>query len=76
MACSTFQVQSDRFLQKPEERAVATRQLEERLRAIRGVQSVNGLKSISADGSASARFGWGTEEAPRRTPANIRQSIR
>ena len=32
----TFQVQSDRFYKTPEERAVATRQLEERLREAGG----------------------------------------
>ena len=38
-ALLTFQAQSDRFLQKPEERDVATRQLEDRLRAVPGVQA-------------------------------------
>jgi len=58
----TFQVQSDRFLQKPEERAVATRQLEERLRAIRGVQSVTASNPFPLTGGFSP-IRWGTEEA-------------
>jgi putative ABC transport system permease protein len=58
----TLQVQSDRFLQKPEERAVATRQLEERLRAIRGVQSVTAANPFPLTGGFSP-IRWGTEEA-------------
>jgi putative ABC transport system permease protein len=58
----TFQVQSDRFLQKPEERAVATRQLEERLRAIPGVQSVTASNPFPLTGGYSP-IRWGTEEA-------------
>jgi predicted permease len=58
----TFQVQSDRFLQKPEERAVATRQLEERLRAIPGVQSVTSSNPFPLTGGYSP-IRWGTEEA-------------
>src|SRR5882762_8597656 len=58
----TFQVQSDRFLQKPEERAVATRQLEERLRAIRGVHSVTASNPFPLTGGFSP-IRWGTEEA-------------
>jgi putative ABC transport system permease protein len=58
----TFQVQSDRFLQKPEERAVATRQLEERLRAIPGVQSVTAATPFPLTGGFSP-IRWGTEEA-------------
>jgi predicted permease len=58
----TFQVQSDRFLQKPEERAVATRQLEERLRAIPGVQSVTASNPFPLTGGFSP-IRWGTGEA-------------
>ncbi len=58
----TFQVQSDRFLEKPEERAVATRQLEERLRAIPGVQSVTAASPFPLTGGYSP-IRWGTEEA-------------
>ncbi|MGB9466354.1 MAG: ABC transporter permease, partial [Candidatus Acidiferrum sp.] len=58
----TFQVQTDRFLQKPEERAVATRQLEERLRAIPGVQSVTAANPFPLTGGFSP-IRWGTEEA-------------
>ena len=58
----TFQVQSDRFLQKPEERAVAARQLEDRLRAIRGVQSVTAATPFPLTGGYSP-IRWGTEEA-------------
>jgi predicted permease len=58
----TFQVQTDRFLQKPEERAVATRQLEERLRAIPGVQSVTSSNPFPLTGGYSP-IRWGTEEA-------------
>src|SRR5437660_4671515 len=58
----TFQVQSDRFLQKPEERAVATRQLEDRLRAIPGVQSVTASSPFPLTGGYSP-IRWGTEEA-------------
>ena len=58
----TFQVQSDRFLQQPEERAVATRQLEDRLRAIPGVQSVTAATPFPLTGGFSP-IRWGTEEA-------------
>jgi len=58
----TFQVQSDRFLQKPEERAVATRQLEDRLRAIPGAQSVTAANPFPLTGGFSP-IRWGTEEA-------------
>jgi putative ABC transport system permease protein len=58
----TFQVQSDRFLQKPEERAVTIRQLEERLRAIPGVQSVTAANPFPLTGGFSP-IRWGTEEA-------------
>src|SRR6266480_3159048 len=58
----TFQAQSDRFLQKPEERAVATRQLEDRLRAIPGVQSVTASNPFPLTGGFSP-IRWGTEEA-------------
>ena len=58
----TFQVQSDRFLQKPEERAVATRQLEERLRAIPGVQSVTASNPFPLTGGFSP-IRWGLEDA-------------
>ncbi len=58
----TLQVQSDRFLQKPEERAVATRQLQERLRAIPGVQSVTAASPFPLTGGFSP-IRWGTEEA-------------
>jgi putative ABC transport system permease protein len=58
----TFQVNSDRFLQKPEERAAATRALEERLRAIPGVQSVTAAFPFPLTGNFSP-IRWGTEEA-------------
>jgi len=58
----TFEVQSDRFLQKPEERAVATRQLEDRLRAIPGVQSVTASDPFPLTGGYSP-IRWGIEEA-------------
>ena len=58
----TFQVQTDRFLQKPEERAVATRQLEEKLRAIRGVQSVTASNPFPLTGGYSP-IRWGLEDA-------------
>jgi predicted permease len=58
----TLQVQSDRFLQKPEERAVAIRQLEDRLRAIRGVQSVTASNPFPLTGGFSP-IRWGIEEA-------------
>ena len=58
----TFQVQSDRFFQKPEERAVAIRQLEDRLRAIPGVQSVTAANPFPLTGGFSP-IRWGTEEA-------------
>jgi predicted permease len=58
----TFQVQSDRFLQKPEERAVATRQLEDHLRAIPGVQGVTAADPFPLTGGFSP-IRWGIEEA-------------
>jgi putative ABC transport system permease protein len=58
----TFQVQSDRFSQKPEERAVAIRQLKDRLRAIPGVQSVTAANPFPLTGGFSP-IRWGTEEA-------------
>jgi predicted permease len=58
----TFQVQSDRFLEKPEERAVVARQLEDRLRAIPGVQSVTAATPFPLTGGYSP-IRWGTEEA-------------
>ena len=58
----TFQVQSDRFFQKPEERAVAIRQLEDHLRAIPGVQSVTAASPFPLTGGFSP-IRWGTEEA-------------
>jgi putative ABC transport system permease protein len=58
----SFQVQSDRFLQKPEERAVATRQLEDRLRAIPGVQSVTASNPFPLTGGFSP-IRWGLEDA-------------
>ncbi len=58
----TFQVQSDRFLQKPEERAVATRQLEDRLRAIPSVQSVTASNPFPLTGGYSP-IRWGLEDA-------------
>jgi len=58
----TFQVQTDRFLPKPEERAVATRQLEDHLRAIPGVQSVTAASPFPLTGGFSP-IRWGLEEA-------------
>ncbi len=58
----TFQVQSDRFLQKPEERAVATRQLEDRLRAIPGVQTITAASPFPLTGGYSP-IRWGIEDA-------------
>jgi len=58
----TFQVQSDRFLPTPQERAVAIRQLEDRLRAIPGVQSVTAANPFPLTGGFSP-VRWGTEEA-------------
>lgn len=58
----TFQVATDRVLQKPEERAVATRQLEERLRAIPGIQSVTASTPFPLTGGYSP-IRWGKEEA-------------
>ena len=58
----TFQVQSDRFLQKPEERAVATRQLEDRLRAIPGVQAITAATPFPLTGGYSP-IRWGIEDA-------------
>ena len=58
----TFQVESDRFLQKPEERAAATRQLEERLRSIPGVQGVTAASPFPLTGGFSP-IRWGLEDA-------------
>jgi predicted permease len=58
----TFQVQSDRFPPTPEERAVATRQLKERLSSIPGVQSVTASNPFPLTGGYSP-IRWGTEEA-------------
>jgi len=58
----TFQVQSDRFLQTPEARAAATRQVEEGLKAIPGVQSVTASTPFPLTGNYSP-IRWGTEEA-------------
>ncbi|HYL83846.1 MAG TPA: ABC transporter permease [Candidatus Angelobacter sp.] len=58
----TFQVQSDRFFPTPQERAVAARQLEDRLRAIPGVQSVTAATPFPLTGGFSP-IRWGTEEA-------------
>ena len=58
----TFQVQSDRFLPTPQERAVVIRQLEDRLRAIPGVQSVTAANPFPLTGGFSP-IRWGTEEA-------------
>jgi predicted permease len=58
----TLQINSDRFLQKPEERAVDARALKERLRAIPGVQSVTAAFPFPLTGNYSP-IRWGTEEA-------------
>jgi putative ABC transport system permease protein len=58
----TFQVQSDRFFPTKQERAVAIRQLEDRLRAIPGVQSVTAANPFPLTGGFSP-IRWGTEEA-------------
>jgi putative ABC transport system permease protein len=58
----TFQVQSDRFLQKPEERAVVTRQLEDHLRAIPGVKGVTASNPFPLTGGFSP-IRWGLEDA-------------
>ena len=58
----TFQVQSDRFFRTQQERAVAIRQLEDRLRAIPGVQSVTAANPFPLTGGFSP-IRWGTEEA-------------
>jgi predicted permease len=58
----TFQVQTDRFLETPEARAAATRQLEERLKAIPGVQSATASNPFPLTGNYSP-IRWGTEEA-------------
>lgn len=58
----TFQVQSDRIYKTPEERALATRQLEERLRTIPGVQRVTASNPFPLTGGYSP-IRWGTEEA-------------
>jgi putative ABC transport system permease protein len=58
----TFQVQSDRFLQTQQERAVAIRQLKDRLRTVPGVQSVTAANPFPLTGGFSP-IRWGTEEA-------------
>ena len=58
----TFQLQTDRFLPKPEERAAATRQLEERLRTIPGIQSVTAANPFPLTGGYSP-IRWGLEDA-------------
>jgi len=58
----TFQLQSDRFYPTPEGRAAATRQLEERLRGIPGVESVTASSPFPLTGGYSP-IRWGTEEA-------------
>ena len=58
----TLQIQSDRFLKKPEERAAATRQLEDRLRAIPGVLSVTAASPFPLTGGYSP-IRWGLEDA-------------
>ena len=58
----TFQLQSDRFLQKPEERAVGIRQIQDHLQAIPGVQSVTSANPFPLTGGYSP-IRWGTQEA-------------
>jgi predicted permease len=58
----TFRVATDRFLQKPEERAVAIRQLAEKLRAIPGIRSVTASNPFPLTGGYSP-IRWGKEEA-------------
>jgi putative ABC transport system permease protein len=58
----TFQLQSDRFPQTQQERAVAARQLEDRLRAIPGVQSVTASSPFPLTGGYSP-IRWGLEDA-------------
>jgi len=58
----TFQVQSDRFPPTQQERAVATRQLQDRLRAIPGVQSVTAATPFPLTGGFSP-IRWGTADA-------------
>lgn len=58
----TFQEATDRILRKAEERAVATRQLEERLRAIPGIQNVTAATPFPLTGGYSP-IRWGKEEA-------------
>src|SRR5208282_4723521 len=58
----TFQILGGRGGDKPEELAVATRQLEEHLRAIPGVQSVTAATPFPLTGGYSP-IRWGTEEA-------------
>ncbi len=58
----TFQVLSDRFFQTQQERAAAIRQIEDRLRAIPGVQSVTAANPFPLTGGFSP-IRWGTEEA-------------
>ncbi len=57
-----FQVQTDRFFPKPEERAVAAQQLEDRLRAIPGVQNVASSFPFPLTGNYSP-IRWGLEDA-------------
>jgi putative ABC transport system permease protein len=58
----TFQVQSDRFPPTQQERAVATRQLQDRLRAIPGVQSLTAATPFPLTGGFSP-IRWGTADA-------------
>jgi predicted permease len=58
----TFQLQSDRPLDTPEARAAGTRQLEERLRSIPGVQAVTAAAPFPLTGGF-APMRWGTGEA-------------
>src|SRR5260221_1784668 len=57
----TFQVQSDRFLPTPQERAVAIRQLKDRLRPIPRVQSGTAANPFPLNGGFRP-IRWGTEE--------------
>lgn len=58
----TFQLQSDAFQQTQPERAVAARQIEERLRAIPGVQAVASSGPFPLTGGYSP-IRWGLEDA-------------
>jgi predicted permease len=58
----TFQVQSDRQVDTPEALAAGTRQLEEKLRAIPGVENATASNPFPLTGGF-APMRWGTEEA-------------